>query len=30
MVKSLGGNIEVNSILGVGSDFIVTIPQNTE
>ena len=30
MVKSLGGNIEVNSILGVGSDFIVTIPQNTD
>ena len=30
MVISLGGNIEVNSILGVGSDFIVTIPQNTE
>ena len=30
MVKSLGGNIDVNSILGVGSDFIVTIPQNTE
>lgn len=30
MVKSLGGNIEVNSILGVGSDFIVIIPQNTE
>lgn len=30
MVKSLGGNIEVNSILGVGSDFIITIPQNTE
>ena len=26
MVKSLGGNITVESILGIGSDFIVTIP----
>ena len=26
MVKSLGGNITVESILGIGSNFIVTIP----
>lgn len=26
MVKSLGGNIKVESILGVGSNFIVTLP----
>ncbi len=30
MVKSLGGNIIVESILGVGSDFIVTIPLDTK
>ncbi|MCI6738000.1 MAG: ATP-binding protein [Intestinibacter sp.] len=30
MVKSLGGNITVESILGIGSNFIVTIPMETK
>ena len=30
MVKSLGGNISVESTLGVGSNFIVTIPMEIE
>ncbi|WP_455544210.1 ATP-binding protein [Intestinibacter sp.] len=30
MVKSLGGNIIVESILGIGTDFIVTIPLDTK
>ena len=30
MVKSLGGNIRVESTLGVGSNFIVTIPMEIE
>ncbi len=29
MVKSLGGNITVNSILGIGSNFIITIPMES-
>lgn len=30
MIKSLGGNITVESILGVGSNFIITIPIDTK